>query len=72
MLDLPVERPKVLETTAFGAAALAAIGAGVFPSLETIKGVWKLDTEFEPNMDEEARRSVLTGWKTSVQKVLTD
>lgn len=72
VLNIPVERPKVLETTAFGAAALAAIGAGLFPSLDTIKEVWKLDTEFEPNMDEEARRSVLTGWKKSVQKVLTD
>ncbi|CAM3677038.1 glycerol kinase GlpK [Litorimonas haliclonae] len=72
VLNIPVERPKVLETTAFGAAALAAIGAGIFPSLETIKEVWKLDTHFDPEMDAETRKTVLAGWKTSVQKVLTD
>ena len=72
VLNIPVERPKVLETTAFGAAALAAIGAGLFPSLETIKDVWKLDKDFTPDMDAETRKSVLAGWNASVQKVLTD
>ena len=72
VLNIPVERPQVLETTAFGAAALAAIGAGLFPSLETIKDVWKLDKDFTPDMDAETRKSVLAGWNASVQKVLTD
>ena len=72
VLDIPVERPKVLETTAFGAAALAAVGAGLFPSLEAIKDVWTLDKNFDPQMDADTRQSVLAGWKSSVQKVLTD
>lgn len=71
VLDIPVERPKVLETTAFGAAALAAIGAGLFPSLAAIKEVWKLDTRFEPAMEAKTRNTALAGWDTAVKKVLT-
>ncbi len=71
ILDIPVERPKVLETTAFGAAALAAIGAGIYTSLDAVKDAWQLDQRFEPNMDTQTRRSVLSDWKACVQKVLT-
>lgn len=72
VLDIPVERPKVLETTAFGAAALAAIGAGVYDSLDTVKAAWQLDERFEPDMDAETRETVLKAWKSSVEKVLTN
>lgn len=72
VLNIPVERPKVLETTAFGAAALAAIGAGVFGSLDEVKTAWQLDQRFEPDMDSETRKNVLAAWKSSVQKVLTN
>jgi glycerol kinase len=72
VLDIPVERPKVLETTAFGAAALAAMGAGVFRSLDEVKTAWQLDKRFEPDMDGNNRKTVLAAWKSSVQKVLTN
>jgi len=72
ILGIPVERPQVLETTAFGAAALAAMGAGVFGSLEEVKTAWQLDQRFEPDMDTGNREKVLSAWKSSVQKVLTN
>ncbi len=71
ILNIPVERPKVLETTAFGAAALAAIGAGVYNSLEDVKDAWQLEKRFEPHMDTEQRKQVLSDWKSCVEKVLT-
>lgn len=71
VLDIPVERPKVLETTAFGAAALCALGAGLFDSLEAVKDAWQLDQRFEPTMDKDTRSEVLSAWSSSVKKVLT-
>lgn len=72
VLDIPVERPKVLETTAFGAAALAAMGAGVFQSLEEVKTAWQLDRRFDPDMDGDVRQDVLESWGACVKKVLTN
>ncbi len=71
ILGIPVERPKVLETTAFGAAALAALGAGVFNSLDEVKAAWQLDQRFEPNIDKDMREQVLGDWKSCIGKVLT-
>ena len=71
VLDIPVERPKVLETTAFGAAALAAIGAGFYDSLDAVKEAWQLDQRFEPDLAPETRQQVLRDWAVCVKKVLS-
>jgi glycerol kinase len=59
VLGVPVERPRVSETTALGAASLAALGAGVFHSRAEVASAWKLSKRFEPKMhsDERSRRS---------------
>lgn len=71
VLDIPVDRPKVLETTALGAAYLAGLQAGLYESLEDVKANWQRDKHFEPQMDSHTRTALLTGWNTAVQKVLT-
>ncbi|MCC7045093.1 MAG: glycerol kinase GlpK, partial [Alphaproteobacteria bacterium] len=71
MLDLPVERPVVTETTALGAASLAGLQAGVFSSLDEVEAAWRRGRRFEPAMDGAVRERLLKGWKTAVGRVLS-
>lgn len=65
-----VERPKNLETTAFGAALFAALGAGFFSSLDELSGIGEMDREFAPD---EAQKDLvakqLSGWKRAVEAI---
>ena len=63
-------RPKVLETTALGAALLAGLGAGVYGSLEETAEVWKKDLEDTPKRGEATRRLELGGWHRAVERSL--
>jgi glycerol kinase len=68
ILDLPVDRPAVMETTALGAAYLAALQAGLFTSLDDIANRWHRERRFEPNMDAEYRANLLASWRTAVTR----
>lgn len=70
IVDLPVDRPKVLETTALGAAYLAFLQAGVFSSLEEISDGLATDRSFSPEMDADDRVGRLKRWRACVQAVL--
>ncbi len=70
ILDIEVTRPAVLETTALGAAYLAALGAGLFDNLEDVAKQWKAERSFTPNMPAKTRQSRLAGWTKYVQKLL--
>lgn len=70
VLNLPVERPTVLETTAMGAAYLAMIGAGHVDGLEALSELWSRDKLFEPRMAEDERKSLLDGWADCVRRLL--
>ena len=67
---IPVVRPKVLETTALGAALLAGLGVGMYGSLEETAAVWQKDLEFTPKMDEATRLLELGGWHKAVERSL--
>jgi glycerol kinase len=67
---IPVVRPKVLETTALGAALLAGLGVGIFASPEETTKSWKKDLEFAPKMDEGTRLLQLDGWHRAVERSL--
>jgi glycerol kinase len=69
MLDLPVERPVVTETTALGAAYLAGLKAGTWSSLEDISRQWRRDRLFEPGMKPAERERLYVGWKDAVERV---
>jgi glycerol kinase len=71
MLDAPVDRPKVLETTALGAAWLAGSRAGVWPGADEFSRSWALDRRFEPKMGEGERRTRLKGWRDAVRRTLS-
>ncbi len=69
ILDLPVERPAVTETTAFGAACLAGLGAGVWPSMAALAAGWQCQKRFEPDMKPARREALSAGWAAAVARV---
>ena len=71
ILDAPVDRPTVLETTASGAAWLAGSRAGVWPKAAQFAKAWALDRQFKPAMDAKIRGTKLKGWRDAVRRTLT-
>ncbi|EPR44376.1 Glycerol kinase [Desulfovibrio sp. X2] len=68
MLGVPVERPRVTETTALGAAYQAGLAVGFWKSEEEIERMWQLDRRFEPNMDADRRGQLIHDWKRAVER----
>lgn len=71
ILGAPVDRPRVLETTALGVAWLAGSRAGVYPDQAGFAKTWSLDRRFESGMEEGTREGLYAGWKDSVQRTLS-
>ncbi len=69
ILEVPVDRPVVMETTARGAAYLAGYHAGVCPDLAGFSATWRLDRRFTPAMPAEIRARKWAGWQTAVARV---
>ena len=67
-LGLPVERPRFTETTVLGAAVLAGLGCGLYPSLEGFAGSWRRDALFEPRLDAARREAAYAGWRDAVAR----
>jgi glycerol kinase len=65
----PVERPRVTETTALGAAFLAGLHAGLWPSLEALSETWALDRAFKPAEGAASRDRRYAGWQDAVRRV---
>jgi len=70
VLDTPVERPVVQETTALGAAWLAGHNAGVWPDAAGFARLWKLERRFQPAMGADEREQKYAGWQRAVRAVL--
>ncbi|MXW48208.1 MAG: glycerol kinase GlpK [Gammaproteobacteria bacterium] len=69
VLDLPVDRPSNTETTALGAAYLAGLHCGIFPSLDSISNQWKSDRSFDVEMESAQRDQLLKRWRKAVKLV---
>src|SRR5215469_10367483 len=70
LLDAPVDRPMIAETTALGAAYLAGLAAGVYPEPARFADSWRLEHRFKPNMSAATREKKLKGWARAVKGVL--
>ncbi|WP_042356419.1 glycerol kinase GlpK [Bacillus rubiinfantis] len=70
ILDVPVERPIINETTALGAAYLAGLAVGFWHSQEEISTQWAIDRQFQPVMGEEERNYLYDGWKKAVKAAM--
>ena len=71
VLDMPVLRPTILETTALGAAYLAGLGAGLYGGLDEVEEQWSAEREFTPTLSAETRETRLAEWSKYVQKLLS-
>jgi glycerol kinase len=72
LLNLPVDRPKNLETTALGAAYLAGMQVGFYPPIEEFAKSWKSESQFNSKMPKAERQKKLSGWKDAVGRTLTN
>jgi glycerol kinase len=70
ILNVPVERPIVNETTALGAAYLAGLAVGYWENQEEISTQWAIDRQFKPEMTEENRNGLYDGWKKAVKAAM--
>ncbi|MBQ4354700.1 MAG: glycerol kinase GlpK [Clostridia bacterium] len=70
ILDRPVLRPVIRETTALGAAYLAGLASGFWKSKEELVRAWKCDRQFDPAMDDTRRASLLDGWHKAVGQTM--
>ncbi len=70
LTGLPIDRPKVVETTALGAAYLAGLASGLFRDVDDITARWALDRRFKPSLAATSRDVLYDGWKAAVARVL--
>jgi glycerol kinase len=68
ILNLPVVRPVMKETTALGAAYAAGLAVGYYKDLEDLRANWAVDHTWNPNMDEETRENLFRDWKKAVRR----
>jgi glycerol kinase len=71
ILGLAVDRPAVTETTALGAAYLAGLQTGLFPSTDEVAGQWRREAQFTPKMPAEHREDLYAAWLAAVARVRT-
>jgi len=69
LLGVPVDRPRVVETTALGAACMAGLGVGVFSSPAQVAAQWACERRFEVQMDSGERDALYRGWEDAVRRV---
>ena len=70
LTGLVVERPKITETTALGAAYLAGLGVGIFKDINDIAAHWALDRRFRPSLKKPQRDLLYQGWRQAVARIL--
>lgn len=70
LLQVPVIRPKITETTALGAAYLAGLAVGFWSDIEEIRKMWKADKQFNPEMETAKVKELTTGWKRAVKAAI--
>jgi len=66
LLGVPVVRPQLLETTAWGAGSLAGVGVGVWPDIDSVGALWRPERTFEPAIGDNARAARRADWQAAV------
>ena len=69
--NIPILRPQMAESTAFGAACLAGLASGVYSSVDELARLWKCDARCEPRLDAATRERELAGWREAVNRART-
>ena len=72
IIDVPVDRPVVRETTALGAAMLALLQSDPSITLDVLAKRWQRDVSFEPAMDAGRRSGLVAGWNLAMKRTLIE
>jgi glycerol kinase len=72
LLGIPVVRPRVIETTALGAAYLAGLACGVYRNLEELSAQWQVERRFEPTLPRDRAAELMQGWERAVRQTIAD
>jgi len=70
ILNVPVVRPQIAETTSLGAAYAAGLAVGYWANFEELRSNWGQDKEWQPKMDESTRSQLYSGWKKAITRTL--
>ena len=70
VLDVPVVRPQVTETTCLGAAYAAGLAVGFWPDLDSLRANWRADATWQPEMSTVDREAGYTRWRKAVERTL--
>ena len=70
LLRTKVIRPKIVETTALGAAYLAGLAVGYWSGIDEIMSQWQVDQSFEPSLNEEKVKELAKGWEKAMGAVI--
>jgi glycerol kinase len=70
ILDVPVVRPEIAETTSLGAAYAAGLAVGFWSNLDDLRANWRMNKTWKPSMDEMTRESLYAGWLKAVDRTL--
>ncbi len=70
LAGLPIDRPKILDTTALGSGLAAGLAVGLWPSIEALRASWQIDRTFEPAMASAQQRALKEKWAGAIRKVL--
>jgi glycerol kinase len=68
LVNVPVQRPAITETTALGAAYLAGLAVGYWSDLDEIAAQWRVEAEFRPSMSASQRDTLYAGWQRAVER----
>ncbi|MGS0758170.1 FGGY-family carbohydrate kinase, partial [Roseateles sp. GG27B] len=68
LLGIPVVRPRVIETTALGAAYLAGLSSGVYRSLDDLSSHWRAERVFRPTMPRARAQELMANWERAVRQ----
>jgi glycerol kinase len=71
LLGIPVVRPRVIETTALGAAYLAGLSCGLYRGLDELSAQWKAERTFLPTLSREQAGALMAGWEHAVRQATT-
>ena len=71
LLGIPVVRPKVIETTALGAACLAGLSCGVYAGLDELGAQWQVERTFRPALSRERANELMANWERAVRQTVT-
>jgi glycerol kinase len=70
LLGIPVVRPRVIETTALGAAYLAGLATGVWKNLDELSAQWQVERRFEPTLPRERAQELMARWERAVRQAV--